>query len=518
MSGMSTITSLDGEQVQVQRDAGAFTDHDDILGTSAVSQLPVPRYTQQEAESLTVARKALEDRAQCETPQDSLYFCPRTNPSVATYDELLQHPIYESRYRLWYKTAPPAIVQEQYDLLRAYFEAIKSGSWDLVARLLTSGLVDANSTGVSLDHVGCTPLTTAVHAKHKNVMILLLENGALVDGWSGLPPLETWQRGGIMRTPLMIAAAQGDLPTVKWLMEGYGASDAIIAPDGQLALRLAAEAGHEHVVAYLPIRRGGVYLRWKTKQAKLLARIRRLFRELAYVAECVVYHIPRWLISELILRPVRRAIKWCWTRKHLIVPLLRREVAEMPRRVRRSLQKMLGWVGKVPAKIMGAAKRIWGWVLALPERIRNTIKLIPGALQIVWHYVKDCAKTVWEAVRLVLERVASLLHTVVSAVVTFFRYLTLANLWTAALDLLEAVVVTLPVKLWQLVDKVWEVGFKLAKRFFGNVGWVLWLIVYALWRVVIFLPEQLGRVVGAVGEMVVVSWRELRVWWNPKAI
>ena len=347
-------------------------------------------------------------------------------------------------------------------------------------------------------------------------MILLLENGALVDGWSGLPVLGMCAR--TIRTPLMIAAAQGDLPTVKWLMEGYGASDAIIAPDGQLALRLAAEAGHEHVVAYLPTRRGGMYLRWKTKQAKLLSRIRRIFAELAYVAKVAVYHVPQWLVCELIVYPMRRAVKWCWMSKHLIVPFLRREVAEMPQRVRRSLQKMLGWVGEVPARIMGAAKRTWEWVLALPERIRNAIKLIPGALQIVWHYIKDCAKTVSDAVRLVLERVASLLHTVVSAVVTFFRYLTLANLWTAALDLLEAVFVMLPVRLWQLVDKAWAVGFKLAERFFGFLGSVLWFIVYALWRVVIFLPEQLGRVIGAVGEMVVVSWRELRVWWNPKAI
>ena len=120
-----------------------FTDQDDILGTSAVLQLPVPRYTQQEAEYLTVARKALEDRAQCETPQDSLYFCPRTDPSAATYDELLQHPVEERPRMPWRDTAPPALLQEQYDLLRGYFEAIREGSWNLVAQLLKSGLVDA---------------------------------------------------------------------------------------------------------------------------------------------------------------------------------------------------------------------------------------------------------------------------------------------------------------------------------------------------------------------------------------
>ena len=512
---MSSTTSFDGEQLRIQRDAAAVTDQDDILGSAAVSQLPLPRYTQQEAQYLTVTRKALEDRAQYETPQDSLYFCPRTDPSAATYDDLLQHPVEERARVLWRDRSPPTLLQEQYDLLRGYFSAIREGSWDLVARLLQSGLVDANTTGVSFD-VGCTPLTIAVRAKHKKVIILLLENGALVDGWSGLPVLGT--RGRVIRTPLMIAAAQGDLPTVKWLMEGYGASDALIAPDGQLALRLAAEAGHEHVVAYLPTRRGGIYLRWKTKQAKLLSKIRRLFGELAHMAKIIVYWIPKWLISELLVYPIRRAVKWCWARKHLLVPFIRREVAEMPRRVERAVQKTLGLVGKIPARIMGVAKRLWGWLLALPELVRKAIKLIPGALRIVWQYVKASAITVWDVVRQVLERVASLLHTVVSAVVTFFRHLTFADLCTAVLDLLEAICVTLPVKLWQLVDKGWEVGYKLAERFFGELGSVLWWIVYLLWRVIIFLPEQLGRVVGALGEMVAVTWKELRVWWNPRAI
>ena len=79
---------------------------------------------------------------------------------------------------------------------------------------------------------------------------------------------------GTQRTPLQQACKTGNLPIVKLLMETHACNDALIAPDGQLALRLASRNGHKDIVSYLPLRRGGGWKRWKHnhKQSMFIAK------------------------------------------------------------------------------------------------------------------------------------------------------------------------------------------------------------------------------------------------------
>ena len=491
-----------------------FIEQDDILGASAVSQQPLPEYHNVGPRYLKVIREALEDRAGHEDVEDSIYFVPRRDPSADHIDQLQRDRVKRKTEHIYVLDGPAELVQAQYDLLGAYFEAIRQGAWDIVQQLLRSGLVEANTTGARCEN-GCTPLTTAVRAKQKKVMILLLENGALIDGWSGHPVLE---RRNILRTSLMVAAAQGDLPTVKWLMEGYGADDSLVAPDGQLALRLAAEAGHEHVVAYLPTRRGGMYRRWKTKQAKHLSRIRRIFSNLGWIVKVVLYDAPKFLIRELIVDPLRGAVKWSWKNRHYFLPFVKRQITDFPEKTFKMVQRIASWISKLPTKIKTIAERTWQTLRSWPGEIQRFVRRIPGALKIAWTYITEVAKTMGNAVKQVLDKIFSLLHTAISAIFTFFRHLTLGNLITAIADLLEAVFVSFPVKIWSLVEKAWEAGADIMNHFFGLAGWVLWLVGYGLFRLVVFLPEQLLRVCGIFAQMAVVSWRELRVWWDPKAI
>ena len=491
-----------------------FIEQDDILGASVVSQEPLPEYHDVGQRHLKVIREALEDRAGYENPEDSIYFVPHRDPSGTHIDELQRHRVKHVSEHIYVSNEPAELVPAQYDLLQAYFEAIRQGAWDIVQQLLRSGLLEANTTGARCEN-GCTPLMTAVKAKQKKVMILLLENGALIDGWSGLPVLEG---NNVIRTPLMIAASQGDLPTVKWLMEGYGADDSIVAPDGQLALRLAAEAGHEHVVAYLPTRRGGVYRRWKAKQAKHLSRIRRVFLDVWWVAKAIFYEIPKWLTCELIVYPVQRVVKWCWKKRHHFLPFVKRQIAQFPEKVSKLMRRFATWIRKLPTKIKTAAEQTWRILRSWPGEIQRFVQRIPGALKIAWTYIMEVAKTMGNAVKQVLDKIFSLLHTAISAIFTFFRHLTFANLITAIADLLEAIFVSFPVKIWSLIENFWETGCRIMEHFFGLAGTVLWCIGYGFFRLAVFLPEQLLRVCGILAEMGAASWRELRVWWNPKAI
>lgn len=74
-----------------------------------------------------------------------------------------------------------------------------------------------------------------------------------------------------MRTPLMLAASIGSLPLVKLLFKPpHSANDALVAPDGQIALRLAATAGHRAIVDYLPSRRAGGFSAFKRKMRTIL--------------------------------------------------------------------------------------------------------------------------------------------------------------------------------------------------------------------------------------------------------
>ena len=68
----------------------------------------------------------------------------------------------------------------------------------------------------------------------------------------------------------MIACEKGNLPLVKLLLDVYHCDDSIIAPDGQLALRLASFFKHREIVDYLPVRRGGGMKRWKCKIQTLI--------------------------------------------------------------------------------------------------------------------------------------------------------------------------------------------------------------------------------------------------------
>ncbi|EDN10917.1 predicted protein [Histoplasma mississippiense (nom. inval.)] len=81
-------------------------------------------------------------------------------------------------------------------------------------------------------------------------------------------------RAAIRRTPLQLAAELGNLPLVKMFIETYQCDDSKVAPDGELALRLASKNGHRHVVDYLPARRGGGWKRWRTAHEVSMAKAR----------------------------------------------------------------------------------------------------------------------------------------------------------------------------------------------------------------------------------------------------
>jgi hypothetical protein len=133
---------------------------------------------------------------------------------------------------------PYELTRIQQDVVRSFFAAISTKKDEVVAMMIENNLVTANTT----DRFGQTPLLAAVAAGNVRMVQELVDFGAEVDGFG--------VHGGTERTPLQVAASMGNLTLVKLFIEVYHANDALIAPDGQLALRLAVANCHREVADF----------------------------------------------------------------------------------------------------------------------------------------------------------------------------------------------------------------------------------------------------------------------------
>lgn len=195
-------------------------------------------------------------------------------------------------------TQPPAgsLILTQTDLNRSFFTALEKSQYAQVSTLLSTNHINLNIR----DMHDQTPLIVATARCDKRMVELLYGFGADINGWGvwlGIPRNFSSYRSskvGKQRTPLMVAAAEGNLPLVKLFLDIWGADDSLIAPDGQLGLRLAAEGGHSEVVAYFPLRRGGGWRRWKAHHAVAVRRVREALRGIFWFAGMLVWRTPKF--------------------------------------------------------------------------------------------------------------------------------------------------------------------------------------------------------------------------------
>jgi uncharacterized protein len=150
------------------------------------------------------------------------------------------------------------------------FEASSLGNYDVVRQILTENPALTNSFSPD----GFTPLGLASHLGRKEVVELLLSNGAEVNtisknstGFTALTGALAGSHREITRlllqkganpnhryeagfSPIMTAAEGGDIETVKLLLS-YGADPSVTAKDGRSAMSIALEKGHREVVELL---------------------------------------------------------------------------------------------------------------------------------------------------------------------------------------------------------------------------------------------------------------------------
>jgi Ankyrin repeats (3 copies) len=318
-----------------------------------------------------------------------------------------------------------------------------------------------------------------------------------------------------MRTPLMLAASIGSLTLVKLFIEVYHCDDSLIAPDGQLALRLAAENGHREVVDYLPIRRGGGWRRWKTHHATMVRRIKKAVHRIYKFFKFFLWDIEKfffWSVPKhVIVLPLKRTCKWAWKNRAKFGPWVKRTVGQIPVKIWKGMKEIPRHVWHFITKTVPALlKEIYTWTKSLfTERIPKAMRIIG---RWVWSVVKTSGIFLWDVVC----KIASFMHSVVVAFTTFFRNVTLKDLWKGFVSILRTVFIQLPKTVWSSLVSFGAATYKVLKSLFGWVGQCIWYMFRGLGEVVIYLPVAIWVILKSIGSSTTKGFHEFRVWLNPK--
>jgi hypothetical protein len=389
------------------------------------------------------------------------------------------------------------------DIVESLFLSVRCSRNELVGDFVSRGLVSPDVK----DCHGHTPLLVAVHRRDLPMVRTLLGLGALVDGLARSPEAGEYGRSDYKeadhpkRTPLMLAARIGFLAGVKCLMEEHGADDAIVAPDGAIALRLAAEAGHREIVEYLPRRRAGALLRWRKAHGREMRVVWRALKKIGRFVLVFVWTIPRFFLYEV----PRRTAKGIWRRRHDIA----RGLKKIPRKIGRAAKRVANGVVRL-------VKAFPDYLVRLAKTVTRFVKAIPVAARIVWNYIYRTAAKVGGAVWELAKSVASLLHTVIVAVVTFFQTITLKDIRNGLVYVLRGLFVALPKALFSFVKNFGQVSYDVLKATLGGLGKAFWWLCRAVLWLLAYIPAKLWQCMEAIGRLAKRGAHECFVVFNPK--
>lgn len=404
-------------------------------------------------------------------------------------------------------------------IILEFFNSISREDTESITLLIQHNLVTANTT----NKIGCTPLLAAIASQNGGnlaLVITLLDLGADPNAFSP-PPIQDRkyfylnevEKSHRLRTPLMLAAHLGSLPIVKVLMEPpYNANDALVAPDGQIALRLAVAAGHRHIVEYLPARRAGGWVRFRVHHAKAIKRISDALLGIFEFFKFVLWHVPKFFLwsipKHLIVRPVVKSAKWCWERRGKFGGWCKKQITALPGRVKRGLKKT--WVFGTQT---------------LPKAVKDTViwiwefftKKVPKAIAVLFKWIWRGITSIARGIYSVAVKFLSLLHTTFVAIISFLRSVTLKDILTGITTLLRAVFISLPSTVLDWIQQFGEVSCKVLTALFGGLGELIWLVGYGLYEIARYLPLMLIQIlkslVGSIGK----GFHEIWIWISPKA-
>ncbi|KAH0522816.1 hypothetical protein TsFJ059_006605 [Trichoderma semiorbis] len=394
------------------------------------------------------------------------------------------------------------------EIVSNFFHYITQKQVDVVSNIIANGFVSPDTP----NDRGETPLITAVSNNDAAMVRLLVSLGATIDGYGSYSHDEEDHQTKVQRTPLQVAAAEGKLGIVKILRE-LGADDSLVAPDGAMALRLAAENGHREVVDLLPTRRGGAWKRWKVTHEKQMRRIRRILEKIGSVFKFLLWTVPKfllWTVPKHIVTTVPKAIfvtmpKEIWQRRHKVGPWCKRQITKFPSRVKKA------------AKLTGEGMKDAGKVIQkVPGKIWQILKRIPGALWTIISWIGEGFGKIGTAAFNILKRIASLIHTTIQAVVGFFRSITLHDIANGFRAILRAIFIDFPKAAAYFATSFGKTSLKVLGYVLGSFGKGILYAFALVFLLLRWLPTKIWQMLVACGVSIGKGVEELLVWINPK--
>lgn len=382
-------------------------------------ETPAPKYTETDENGFT-ARLKLFQNTHPEYP-----IVPVTRyPSTQGLSHNRHHSL-SSTSESW-QSARSDADDLQADIVTALFANISSSNTAAATHLISQGLISPDCPKAS----GETPLLASIRARSAPTARALLSLGADPD-LAGKSPGPDHGGGDAERTPLMLAAATGQLAIVRMLVGEFGADDAAVGPRGETALRLAAEAGHRDVVRYLPTRRGGAWRR--LRHSREVVALRRAAVNAREMARFIAWDLPRLLLIDI----PWEVGKWIWRRKHRIGPWVVRAVRGVPR------------------GLVDLAKGVWKGLKRLPRLLWRVMvwiyEVVLRAWGIIWKGFVAGVKRVSRAFAFAARRIVSVLHSFFAAVITRLKDIKFKDVGHDLLVAVEALFVKLPRAVWAFV-------------------------------------------------------------------
>ncbi|KAF8421206.1 hypothetical protein EV426DRAFT_219094 [Tirmania nivea] len=383
----------------------------------------------------------------------------------------------------------------------------------------------------------------------------------------------------ILRTPLMIAAEKGYLPIVKLLFNPpCNADHTLCAPDGQIALRLAAENGHREIVDFLPSLRKGGFRRVKYAHATSVYRIKQTTEVARLVAMCLVWHIPKallykfpkWIakiafriVRHVVTKSVPKAAKATWRGMVKSGRYVRDDLpGAISRKIKgsgRAIKKLV--TVAIPKAAKATGNFFWNFTIWIPKAIKQLCKFTRNLLMWCIRFPPECARilyaivlTIWELIKLIgwlikklvidwfptfceavakglkafatgswdillrgLRAIASLVHTIFESIISLFRRASLRDIWSAFVQVFKWVFVEVPVGIGKVLKAVYRDVVKGVEKIFGWWGKVMVFLWEALVYVVLYFPEKLGAAFVEYFKVLVRAGKEVFVWFNPKS-
>ncbi|KAG5657051.1 hypothetical protein KAF25_011220 [Fusarium avenaceum] len=392
------------------------------------------------------------------------------------------------------------------DIVDAFFSAIENGHDDIVADFISRGWVSPDTT----NRWGETPLITAVRVGKLPMVSHLVALGATVNEYGRARDSDDIVRPEDFpeRTPLMVAAERGHLALVKVLIQDYGAKHELIAPDGAMALRLAATNGHREIVQFLPNVRGGSWKRWKHVHHKQMERVRRAGRRLLKFLWIVFWDFPKLLVYDA----PKELCRVAWNCRHRV----KRFLKELPGEIKKQVIALPGHIKRAGKEVWKGIKKTPSFLKSVFQAIWRVMKRIPGGIMTILRWVGNGLKNISQAIFNIITKAFSLLHTAVMAVITFLRRITLRDVWDGFCHLVQAIFVDAPKAIGAFIMAFGKTTYDVLKALFGILGECIWHIGAGILWIIQYIPRRIWTMIEALGTSLVKAFEEVMVFVNPK--